>query len=129
MKRLQVRVTPQRIAVLDHLLNSKLHPTANEIYDAIKHHFPGMSLATVYNNLNFLCENNLARELTFSNASSRFDGDTTDHAHMICEACGGITDFHHPLLQNIDKLAAYTAPFQVAHHRLEFYGKCGECQG
>ena len=98
MKSLHVRITPQRVAVLDYLVNSKLHPTANEIHKGIKHRFPGMSLATVYNNLNFLCENKLARELTYSNASTRFDGDTTEHAHIICDSCGEIVDLHHPLL-------------------------------
>lgn len=128
MKSLHVRITPQRVAVLDYLVNSKLHPTANEIYQGIKHRFPGMSLATVYNNLNFLCENKLVRELTYSNASSRFDGDTTEHAHIICDSCGGIADFHHPLLKNIETLAQQTTSFEVRHHRLEIYGKCEKCQ-
>jgi|SRR5690625_149105 len=128
MKHLNVRLTPQRVAVLEHLLNSKLHPTANNIYQAVEHRFPGMSLATVYNNLNFLCKNGLARELTFSNASSRYDGDTTDHYHIICSNCSKIVDFYYPSLKEIEALAEQTTDFKVSHHQLEIYGTCKTCR-
>ena len=46
-----VRITPQRHAILEYLISSKSHPTADEIYKSLASNFPNMSVATVYNNL------------------------------------------------------------------------------
>jgi len=51
LKQSGVRITPQRFAVLEFLVNAKSHPTADEIYKALEGKFPNMSVATVYNNL------------------------------------------------------------------------------
>lgn len=129
MKLLNVKVTPQRVAVLKYLLNSEQHPTANEIYRDIENEFPYMSPATVYNNLNVLCENGLVRELTFGSDSSRFDGNTANHYHIICNDCGKITDVHYPILKELETFAEQVTKFKVSHHRLVIYGMCATCSG
>jgi len=128
LKESGVRITPQRHAVLEYLLNSMVHPTADDIYKALEDKFPNMSVATVYNNLRVLREIGLVRELTYGDSSSRFDCDMTDHYHVICEACGKIVDFHYPPLDEVESLAEQVTGFDVSHHRMEIYGKCGDCQ-
>ncbi|WP_425597620.1 peroxide-responsive transcriptional repressor PerR [Virgibacillus salarius] len=123
-----VRITPQRHAVLEYLLNAMVHPTADDIYKALEGKFPNMSVATVYNNLRVLREIGLVRELTYGDASSRFDCNTSDHYHIICESCGKIVDFHYPPLDEVESLAEQVTGFKVSHHRMEVYGKCEECQ-
>ncbi|MFD1040099.1 peroxide-responsive transcriptional repressor PerR [Virgibacillus byunsanensis] len=123
-----VRITPQRHAVLDYLLNSMTHPTADEIYKALEGKFPNMSVATVYNNLRVLREIGLVRELTYGDASSRFDCNTSEHYHAICQECGKIVDFHYPTLDEVESLAEQVTGFDVSHHRMEIYGKCEACQ-
>src|SRR5690625_7884608 len=78
LKESGVRITPQRHAVLEYLLTSKSHPTADEIYKALEGKFPNMSVATVYNNLRVLRKIGLVRELTYGDDSSRFDCNMTD---------------------------------------------------
>lgn len=128
LKESGARITPQRHAVLDYLLNSMTHPTADEIYKALEGKFPNMSVATVYNNLRVLREKGLVRELTYGDASSRFDCNTHEHYHIICEACGKIVDFHYPILDEVESLAQQVTGFEVSHHRMEIYGKCESCQ-
>lgn len=128
LKESGVRITPQRHAVLEYLLNSMIHPTADEIYKALEDKFPNMSVATVYNNLRVLREIGLVRELTYGDSSSRFDCNTTDHYHIICDGCGKIVDFHYPPLDEVESLAEQVTGFEVSHHRMELYGKCGDCQ-
>ncbi|AXI07762.1 transcriptional repressor [Oceanobacillus sp. 143] len=127
MKSSNVRITTQRVAVLEYLLNCEFHPSADEIYKAMNTRFPSISRATIYNNLNILCENGLARELTFGNAPSRFDGNTKDHYHIICNNCGKIADLQYPLLKEIEVFVEQIAEFKVSHHRLDIYGKCVTC--
>lgn len=123
-----VRITPQRHAVLEYLMNAMTHPTADEIYKALEEKFPNMSVATVYNNLRVLREIGLVKELTYGDSSSRFDCNTTEHYHIICEECGKIIDFHYPKLDEVEKLAEQVTGFDVSHHRMEVYGKCEDCQ-
>src|SRR5690625_361173 len=127
LKKSGVRITPQRHAVLEFLLTSETHPTADEIYRALEPKFPSMSVATVYNNLRILKEIGLVRELTYGDDSSRFDSNMREHYHIICEDCGEIVDFHYPTLDEIESLAEKVSGFEISHHRLELYGKCKEC--
>ncbi|MBY7142755.1 peroxide-responsive transcriptional repressor PerR [Virgibacillus sp. NKC19-3] len=128
LKESGVRITPQRHAVLEFLLKSANHPTADEIYKALEDKFPNMSVATVYNNLRVLRQTGLVRELPYGDASSRFDSNTTEHYHIICDECGKIVDFHYPILDEVESLAEQVTGFDVSHHRMEIYGKCKECQ-
>lgn len=127
LKKSGVRITPQRHAVLEYLLTSMSHPTADEIYKALEEKYPNMSVATVYNNLRILREIGLIKELTYGDDSSRFDSNMNDHYHIICEDCGKIVDFHYPTLDEIESLAEKVSGFNISHHRMELYGKCEEC--
>src|SRR5690625_3469740 len=128
LKKSGVRITPQRHAVLEYLMNSMSHPTADEIYKALEGKFPNMSVATVYNNLRVLREVGLVRELTYGDTSSRFEPNMSDHYHVICNSCGKIVDFQYPVLNEVESLAEQITDFDVSHHRLEIYGVCKECQ-
>lgn len=128
LKQEGIRITPQRHAVLEFLLESKTHPTADDIYKALEPKFPNMSVATVYNNLRVLRKAGLVRELTYGDDSSRFDCNMTEHYHIMCEDCGKIVDFHYPSLDEVESLAEKVTGFDVSHHRMELYGKCDACK-
>ncbi|MBM7605105.1 peroxide-responsive transcriptional repressor PerR [Metabacillus litoralis] len=128
LKETGVRITPQRHAILEFLVDSMTHPTADDIYKALEGKFPNMSVATVYNNLRVFREVGLVKELTYGDASSRFDFITSDHYHVICESCGKIVDFSYPGLDEVEALAAHVTGFNVSHHRMEIYGTCKTCE-
>ncbi|WP_132372856.1 peroxide-responsive transcriptional repressor PerR [Melghiribacillus thermohalophilus] len=128
LKESGVRITPQRHAVLEYLIKSMSHPTADEIYKALEGKFPNMSVATVYNNLRVFRDIGLVRELTYGDSSSRFDCNTENHYHIICEKCGKIVDFHYPSLDEVESLAEQVTGFDVTHHRMEVYGICEDCK-
>ncbi|WP_144511754.1 peroxide-responsive transcriptional repressor PerR [Bacillus sp. FJAT-22090] len=128
LKSTGVRITPQRHAILEFIIQSMSHPTADDIYKALESKFPSMSVATVYNNLRVFREAGLVKELTYGDASSRFDFITNDHYHMICNACGKIVDFHYPGLDEVEHLAAHLTGFEVSSHRMEIYGTCPTCK-
>lgn len=127
LKTASVRITPQRHAILEYLIQCMTHPTADDIYKALEGKFPNMSVATVYNNLRVFREAGLVKELTYGDAASRFDFVTNDHYHMICECCGKIVDFHYPALSEVEQFASQVTGFKVNSHRLEVYGTCPDC--
>jgi Fur family peroxide stress response transcriptional regulator len=128
LKNTGVRITPQRHAILNYLMESMGHPTADEIYRALEPQFPSMSVATVYNNLKVFLEAGMVHELTYGDNSSRYDANVSDHYHIVCEKCGKIEDFSYPSLLDVEQFAAEETGFEVHGHRLELYGLCKSCR-
>ena len=122
-----IRFTPQRQAILEFLLESRSHPTADEIYHHVKEKFIGVSLGTIYNTLNMLKEYGYVSELSYGDMSSRFDGNPDNHYHIVCVRCGCVMDYHRPLIE-FDQEACESSGFLIKDHRLEFYGICPKCQ-
>ncbi|HBW36092.1 Fur family transcriptional regulator [Desulfosporosinus sp. BICA1-9] len=126
LKNKGVRFTPQRQAILEFLLETVSHPTADEIYHHVKAKFPGVSLGTIYNTLNMLKEHGHLLELSYGDMSSRFDGNPENHYHIVCSRCGKVADLHRPLI-DMDQEVGEQSGFQVLGHRMEFHGVCPEC--
>ncbi|MGX7351304.1 Fur family transcriptional regulator [Enterococcus canis] len=128
LKSANIRITPQRYAILEYLIENHSHPTADEIYRALEERFPSMSVATVYNNLRLFTEIGFVQEMSYGDASSRFDFSSHRHYHAICQNCGKIVDFHYPGLDDVESAASQLTGFTINEHRLELYGLCPECQ-
>lgn len=128
MKDSNIRITPQRYAILEYLVESKSHPTADEIYKHLEHRFPNMSVATVYNNLRLFTEIGFVIEMAYGDSSSRFDFTSTKHYHAICDKCGKVVDVFYPGLEDVESATEQLTGFKIRDHRLEMYGLCPDCQ-
>lgn len=128
LKQKRIRMTSQRYAILEYLLKDEVHPTANEIYEYLKKDFPNMSIATVYNNLNFFKEAGILIELPFGDNSSRFDLSVTQHYHAICNRCGRAIDFDYPGFDEIEQAVERMTGFKVENHQFKITGYCTACQ-
>ena len=81
--------------ILELVNQSKEHMTAEQLYLELKKTEPKVVQATVYNNLNTLCQEGLVRRLSIEGSPDRYDK-TRKHDHLICKACGTLSDvtFH-----------------------------------
>jgi|LAHR01.1.fsa_nt_gb Fur family peroxide stress response transcriptional regulator len=120
--------TSQRKAIQNYLKNNFSHPTARNIYDALSAKGKGkISLATVYNTLALLKEKGLVREIAISNSGQkRYDANTTQHAHLICNACGKILDVDLSLHVGIPD--ERRKGFDIQDSEMNFYGLCSDCK-
>lgn len=128
LKKSEIRITPQRYAILEYLIENHTHPTADEIYQALVSRFPNMSVATVYNNLRLFTKIGFVKEMSFGDVSSRFDFTSTQHYHAICETCGKIVDTYYPGLEDVEAAVEKLTGYKINHHRMELYGTCPDCQ-
>lgn len=123
------RVTPQRLAVVKILAESKGHPSAETIYEQVRKVFPTTSLATIYKTVSLLKELGEVLELGFPEGSNRYDGNKPyPHPHIICVRCKKIID---PDLRGIERLSEEVSQktgFRILNHRVDFFGLCPECQ-
>ena len=123
-----VQLTSQRAAVFDYLSKVEHHPTAEEIYLAVKPRLPRISLATVYKNLEALIKCEVISKLTYGDAAARYDIRTDHHYHTRCLDCGKVWDL------NAAKGSAWLervkpqAGFEVKDYRLEILGRCRDCR-
>jgi Fur family transcriptional regulator, peroxide stress response regulator len=128
LKAHNLRITPQRLAVLKILATSKDHLSAERTYEQVKKTFPTTSLATIYKTVALLKEVNEILEIRFSK-NSRFDGNKPyPHPHVVCLKCNKIID---PELMGLEKFteeAAARTGFRLTAHRLDFFGICPGCQ-
>jgi Fur family peroxide stress response transcriptional regulator len=124
-----LRITPQRLAILRILSNSAGHPSIEEIYERMKVNFPTMSLATVYKTITLLKELDEVLELGFPEGVNRYDGGKPyPHPHVICTKCKKIMDPELGSLQLLIEAAGKETGFRILSHRLDFFGLCPECQ-
>jgi Fur family ferric uptake transcriptional regulator/Fur family peroxide stress response transcriptional regulator len=122
------RLTKQKATILEILRSVESHPTAEWIYQEARKRIPGLSLGTVYRNLNQLKENKEILELNYGSTQSRFDGKHDNHYHFCCSCCGRVFDVHMPVIRSIETKAKAASDFLITGHRLEFYGLCSECR-
>ena len=77
--------------ILDIVVRSKEHPTAEQIFLAMKQHNPRIAQGTVYSHLHALTAEGQIRRLSEPGAPDRFDSPAR-HDHLVCSRCGALTD-------------------------------------
>jgi len=88
----QVRPTRTRVLLLSLLRDDENHLDAEEIANLLRSQGHKFGIATLYQNLNLLVENNLLLRFTGANGIARFDANLKPHHHLICSHCGRIID-------------------------------------
>jgi Fe2+ or Zn2+ uptake regulation protein len=124
------RYTRQRAAVYDHLCAASTHPTAEQVFSAVRIQIPNISLATVYKALDALVDSGVATRLGDGTGPARYDGRGEAHYHFRCERTGEIIDLPLPYDPHLlEKLGPHVLEtlrengFEVVAHRLELVGR------
>ena len=89
-------MTKQKACILEVIRSDRAHHTADEILALASERLPGISRATVYNNLKALERDKLIRRITAEDSKDRYDGSFIPHGHLFCTECGEVTDFDIP---------------------------------
>ncbi|HQM43860.1 MAG TPA: Fur family transcriptional regulator, partial [Smithellaceae bacterium] len=119
-----LKVTPQRLAVIDALVKSrKLHPGASLIYKEARKKTKSVSLSTVYATLKEFSENGLIKSLEFDRMENRYDANLSEHINLICKRCGAIIDYDLPTTVEPRDIVKKSG-FVVTEARMEYYGYC-----
>lgn len=104
IKEKDLKVTPQRLAVLEAVYSLKDHPTAEDITASIKEKHPNISVATVYKVLDVFVEKKIIRKVKTENDVMRYDAFMEHHHHLFCDESNRISDYQNEeldtLLQN-----------------------------
>ncbi len=120
-------VTVQRRTVFEALSARRDHPTADQVYDAVRDRIPGLSRTTVYRVLEALVEAGFVRKVHHAGGVARFDPVTHRHHHLVCEACGRLVDLDDAAVPALRLPEARGSGFQIKDYSVSFLGLCGAC--
>ena len=120
-----IRPSHQRVLILDTLMHTKSHPSAEALYSMVNSTNKGMpiSLATFYNTLGLLTDRGIIAEIGCSGSRRHYDACTEPHTHFVCTRCGRILDIDVPM-ENLPMPEG----FQVDKVLINMTGICPDCR-
>ena len=121
-----LKLTPQRFAVLDYLLDTPAHPTAEQIHTDLNHRFPRASRATIYNTLTVLCDDGLVHEIYIDDAVARYDANIEPHHHFVCRVCSKLEDVPLEAVGTLPR-CDLQAGYRVENYEIVMRGVCAKC--
>lgn len=98
-----LKVTPQRMSILEAIYNLENHPTAEQIIEFIRKKHPNIASGTVYKVLDTLIANDLVKKVKTEKDVMRYDGFIENHHHLYCIECDYIEDYKNAELDKILK--------------------------
>ena len=93
LKEKGLKVTPQRVAIYEAIVNLKNHPTAENVIEYVKTNHPNISVGTVYKVLDSLVENELLKKVKTEKDIMRYDAVLSNHHHLYCIETERIEDY------------------------------------
>ena len=127
-------VTEQRLAIFAALAGSRDHPSAEQIFLAVRHKLPNISLATVYKNLEALRAAGAASDVTTLHEQGRYEaalpgtGAGRPHHHLVCVSCKKVIDVHDARFDALRVSPRVTQGFEVRAVRVQVEGICPDCR-
>ncbi len=123
----KLRYSRQREMIYQYLMESKEHPSAEMVYDALRGEIQGLSLGTVYRNLRLLEDLGKVRRVTSFKNTERYDACCGDHVHFLCEGCGCIVDVPNADIEQIKKATSMEKGYRLNQIHLTLSGLCEKC--
>lgn len=109
---------------LEIISSSHAHMTAEQVFFTLKQEYPGVVLATVYNNLNSLCQQGKIRKISVEGCPDRFDKNTR-HDHLVCRRCGRLSDIY---LSDFTQELEQQMGFAIEGYDLKIQYLCPQCR-
>jgi Fur family transcriptional regulator, stress-responsive regulator len=122
-----LKVTPQRELVFRLLEGNRSHPTAEAVYSSALESMPMISLKTVYQVLNDLRALGEIQSIEVGTGALRFDPNTSEHHHLVCEGCGDVRDIHLDTAE-LSVPRSQRHGFSLQGVDVTFRGLCGACR-
>lgn len=120
-----IKPSQQRLAIMDYLIANRVHPAADDIFNALSVSMPTLSRTTVYNTLRLFVDQGAVQVLGIDDKNVRFDIDTTNHAHFKCLDCGCVYDVP---VKNIEAITLEgIGELKITETHLYYKGYCKKC--
>ena len=124
-----LKATPQRILIFQELMSRTDHPTAEDLYSAVKQVHATISFNTVYHTLQALTEKQMISVIRPVVDAARYDPITDLHGHFMCSKCKRIEDqlMEDPNLKQMDSDIKASGRYWIVQSQILWVGLCEAC--
>lgn len=122
----RTRLTPQRRAVLDLIVDREGSFTAADLFQEARRRHPELGLATVYRTVDLLRRTGSVRPLAGDARPAYVRCEPGHHHHLICLACGAVEETELCGAPSPSELRRRYG-FVAETHELDVYGTCADC--
>jgi len=122
------RITPQRIAVYEVLINDYTHPSVDDVYRKVAEKYPNISFDTVYRTMLSFSDIGIIRVTENCGGRKRFDVMTERHHHLHCTSCGKIVDFFNKEYDEIKIPQKIISKYKVTGKKVVLDYLCKSCK-
>lgn len=124
LKSVLIVVTKYAKKILEIVESSYSHMTAEQVFEQLRKTYPTVVLATVYNNLNRLWEENRIRKVSVEGMPDRYDR-IQRHDHLVCQKCGKLLDID---LGDLTAQLEQKVGIPILSYDLKLLYLCEECR-
>jgi len=121
-----LKVTPQRLAVIEAVFMLNNHPTAEQVIAYVHQNHPNIASGTIYKILDILTEKHIIRKVKTDRDIMRYDSVMEEHHHLYCADSDRIEDYYDEELNRYlkDYFEKKEIPeFQIEDIKLQIIGK------
>lgn len=134
------RLTAARETILEILINTQNHLSAEDIYMAVHDNNPAIGLTTIYRTLELLEQTGIISKFEFGHGRAKYElsgehSNKQHHHHLICKKCRKIIDYtdfieeEREYITKTEKGLQAKYGFKIDNHLIHFYGICPDCKG
>lgn len=124
---MKYKSSKQRDMIMNYLQQIHGHVSAEEIFKNMNNDGQKISLATVYRNLNILCEMNEIRKIAHPVDGYQYDKTSRPHYHMHCVKCDSIIDLEVPYMEELNQILEKDSDVKILSHNIMAEGICKDC--
>jgi len=130
LRSLGLRPSPQRMLILQAILNSPGHICAEDIYEQVREEYPHINISTIYRTLELLKEHHAICVTDLGQGPVLYELLKKErHHHMVCLCCGKIVEFGHRFLEPLEAALEEEYRFKAQIDHFAIFGLCADCQG
>src|SRR5499426_3454015 len=124
----KLKKTSQRALIWAALLESRGHPSVEDIRDNLLKQGHRIGLATIYRTIKILLQSGFIRQSKLQ-GTTRYEPviKQPNHLHFICNACGSTVEFPSRKIENLIRRATEENHFQERYSRYAIFGICKAC--
>lgn len=123
------RLTPQRIMILEAVLESEDHVTAEQLYEEVRARYPHISFSTVYRTMELLRDAGFVTQTDLGGGRVQYHPvDKASHHHLICQSCGAVAEVGEDIFASLQKELRDRHGFDATLTHFAIFGKCRQCR-
>ncbi len=124
-----LKLTKQRTAILEYLLQAQDHSTPERIYRGLSARDATLGRATVFRTLHLLERAGFAGKISFPDGSHGYEHKFArpHHDHMVCVDCKQVIEFSNATIEKLQDQITREFQFTPLWHTHEIFGRCRKC--